>query len=180
LPWHISGDLKLFKEITYGSIVVMGRKTFDSIGKALPGRKNFIISASISNNGYTGENLPNCANTVKLYDISKAVTYKDGEPYYFKSLEAAFSAAASLKNTVKRSFDNKINKDNRYNNIFIIGGASVYRQALPFINKMYISFVKKNYKGNIYFPEFNIAEWNITEKQEYPDFIFTVFEKKQL
>jgi dihydrofolate reductase len=44
LPWHFSSDLKRFKEITLGNTIVMGRKTFESIGKPLPGRENFVLS----------------------------------------------------------------------------------------------------------------------------------------
>jgi dihydrofolate reductase len=44
LPWHFSADLKHFKELTLGSTIIMGRRTYDSIGKPLPGRKNFILS----------------------------------------------------------------------------------------------------------------------------------------
>ena len=44
LPWHFSADLKFFKNLTTGHTVIMGRKTFDSIGKALPNRKNIVVS----------------------------------------------------------------------------------------------------------------------------------------
>jgi dihydrofolate reductase len=44
LPWHFSADLKYFKQLTTGSTVIMGRKTFESIGKALPNRQNFVVS----------------------------------------------------------------------------------------------------------------------------------------
>ncbi len=44
MPWHLSADLKKFKQITMGSPILMGRKTFESIGRPLPGRKNIIIS----------------------------------------------------------------------------------------------------------------------------------------
>ena len=46
LPWHFSSDLKFFKQLTTGSTVIMGRKTFDSIGKPLPNRENFVLSRS--------------------------------------------------------------------------------------------------------------------------------------
>lgn len=49
LPWHLSEDLKRFKEITSGHTIVMGRKTFDSIGKVLPNRKNIVISSQLQN-----------------------------------------------------------------------------------------------------------------------------------
>jgi dihydrofolate reductase len=44
IPWHISEDLKFFKRTTLGHIIVMGRKTYDSIGKPLPGRENWVVS----------------------------------------------------------------------------------------------------------------------------------------
>lgn len=50
LPWHLSEDLKLFKAHTTGNIVIMGRKTFDSIGRPLPNRRNLVVSKSIQEN----------------------------------------------------------------------------------------------------------------------------------
>ena len=47
MPWHLSEDLRYFKKVTSGNTVIMGRKTFDSIGKPLPNRRNFVISSSI-------------------------------------------------------------------------------------------------------------------------------------
>jgi len=47
MPWHISDDLKLFKKITLGGTVIMGRTTFESIGKPLPGRNNIVVSATV-------------------------------------------------------------------------------------------------------------------------------------
>ena len=48
MPWYLSGDLKYFKRVTMGAPIIMGRKTFDSIGRALPGRTNIIIFNVIS------------------------------------------------------------------------------------------------------------------------------------
>lgn len=50
LPWHFPADLKYFKKMTLGSTVIMGRKTFESIGKPLPGRENFVLSRSAGTN----------------------------------------------------------------------------------------------------------------------------------
>lgn len=47
MPWHLSDDLKNFKKITMGKTIIMGRRTYDSIGKALPGRKNVILSRNL-------------------------------------------------------------------------------------------------------------------------------------
>lgn len=53
MPWHLPNDLKHFKNVTWGMPVIMGRKTFDSMGKALPGRKNIVITRQA---GWTAEN----------------------------------------------------------------------------------------------------------------------------
>ena len=54
LPWHLSEDLKKFKSITMGKPMIMGRNTFESIGKALPGRKNIILTRNLN---YSAENV---------------------------------------------------------------------------------------------------------------------------
>ena len=64
LPWHIPADLKYFKELTYGSPIIMGRKTFESIGRPLPGRHNIIITR---NSEYT------CDGCVVVFDIQGAI-----------------------------------------------------------------------------------------------------------
>lgn len=61
LPWHIPEDLKYFKQVTFGKPVIMGRKTFDSIGRALPGRKNIVISRD-SNWSHPGVTVYNSLN----------------------------------------------------------------------------------------------------------------------
>ena len=53
IPWHISGDLKFFKRTTLGHIIVMGRKTYDSLGKPLPGRENWVVSREADIAGVT-------------------------------------------------------------------------------------------------------------------------------
>ncbi|MCL2295379.1 MAG: dihydrofolate reductase [Spirochaetes bacterium] len=141
LPWHIPEDLKLFKQVTMGNIILMGRKTYDSIGKPLPGRKNFVVTRQASE--------------------SSAAQYEPGKVYYFKSLEDAIQASFRTDGTP-----------------FIIGGASVYEQALPFAQILYISLIKKDYAGDTYFPEFNLAEWNIIEEKDFTDFTLNVYTRK--
>ena len=147
MPWHIPEDLKLFKEITMGNIIIMGRKTFESIGKPLPGRKNFIVSASAFKDA-SGNNQNN------------SEANKSYKPFYFKSLEDAIQASFSTEG-----------------NPFIIGGASVYKQALPFAAKLYISLLKKDYEGDVYFPEFDLKEWKLIEEKDFADFTLNVFKR---
>ena len=144
LPWRLPEDLKLFKQTTMCNIIIMGRKTFESIGKPLPGRKNFIISASAFKNVIPLEN----------------GQYEPGKAYYFKSLEEAINASFLTEGVP-----------------FVIGGASVYKQALPLAKTLYISFVKKNYDGDAYFPEIDFKEWKLTEEKDFSDFTLKVFKK---
>jgi len=62
--------------------------------------------------------------------------------------------------------------------IFIIGGASIYAQALPFAQKMILSHIKKEYEGDTYFPSFNKEDWEVESEKDFPDFILTTYLKK--
>ena len=62
--------------------------------------------------------------------------------------------------------------------IFVIGGAAIFTQALPFVDTMFISYIKKEYEGDIYFPAFNKKEWKIIDKKDFPEFESVVMKKK--
>lgn len=116
LLWHISEDLKRFKSLTLGHHIIMGRKTFESIGKPLPGRVSVIISRQ--------ENLK----------IEGCVVVN--------SLDEAFEVA---KNDSEA---------------FIIGGGEIYKQALPIVDKIYLTRVHAGFAGDTFFPELNLSEWS--------------------
>lgn len=123
LLWHLPNDLKRFKFLTNNHTIVMGRKTFESIGRALPNRKNVIVSRNID------LKIENC------------------EVYH--SLESAMNAHAS-------------------EDIFIIGGAEIYKQALGMADKIYLTKVDTELEADAFFPSINEAEWELVkfEKQE--------------
>jgi dihydrofolate reductase len=135
LPWRIKEDLKLFKELTENNIVIMGRNTYESIGKPLPNRINIVI---------TSRNIPGV--------------------YTFSSIEGAIN------------YCNKINLDKK---IFIIGGRRIYDFCLSnnLINKMYISKIKKQYSGNIKFPDFNESDWNKELSRNFEEFDLWIYTK---
>lgn len=112
LPWGLSNDLKYFKKITTNNTVVMGRKTYESIGKALPNRKNIVISRD------------------------KSLKYKDAEIMH--------SQIELLKYSYE--YPNE--------NIFIIGGAEIYKLFLPYTNKLFITMIEDEVEGDTFFPEF--------------------------
>ncbi len=119
LPWDIPEDLKWFKKITYGHPVIMGRKTYESIGGLLPGRDNIIISKK------------------KGYSIPGARV--------FNSIEDAL-----------HEFDTS-----KGNEVFIIGGEEVFHKALEYTDRIYLTLVHREFKGDTFFPE--IPEFQFKE-----------------
>ncbi|MCB9358438.1 dihydrofolate reductase [Candidatus Woesearchaeota archaeon] len=134
LPWNIPEDLKNFKEVTKGNSVIMGLKTFESIGRPLPGRNNIILSLD-------PVEIPNCTVCTSIPEAIKA-----GEEF---------------------------GKD-----IFCIGGVSIYKQFVPIVEKLYISWIKKEYDGDMFFPEFDLDEWEPEETKEFNEFKFVIYKRK--
>jgi dihydrofolate reductase len=148
LPWHIPDDLKYFKAITIGKPIIMGRKTFDSIGKPLPGRLNIIITK----------------NTDLLIEECVVVN----------NLEAAISEAKNYFKT----------QDTEQEEIFIIGGAQIFKQSMEFVNKIYITEVHADYAGDVFFDELSDNDWievsrdlHDSENDKIP-FSFVTYKKK--
>ncbi|SDK00788.1 type 3 dihydrofolate reductase [Microbulbifer yueqingensis] len=115
LPWRISGDLQYFKRTTLGKPVVMGRKTFESIGRPLPGRDNIVISR----NPQWGAD-----GVISVSSLGQALAV------------AGESAVASGADEV-----------------MVIGGAEIYRQALPLARRLYLTEVDAEVEGDAFFPE---------------------------
>lgn len=109
IPWKIEGEQKRFRELTTGNTVIMGRKTYEEIGKPLPNRKNIVISKTAV---FEGEN----CRTVKSLD--EALEIADGD-------------------------------------IFISGGAALYKEALPLCEKLYITEIDASFDGDVFFPYFD-------------------------
>lgn len=114
LPWYIPQELKRFKEITMGHPIIMGRKTHESIGKALPGRTNIVITSD-----------PN---------------YTALECIIVHSLEEALRLASLTQG---------------HEEIFIIGGGEIYRQALPKADKLYLTKIEAEIGGDTFFPDYS-------------------------
>ncbi len=123
LLWHISEDLKHFKALTTGHPVVMGRKTFESLGRPLPGRTNVVITRQRID-------IPGC--TV-VHSLAEAV--------------ALFAPDEE---------------------IFIIGGAQIYAEALPLADRLCLTRVERAYEGDTRFPEWNPVRWRLTSSKRFP------------
>lgn len=123
LPWHLPADLKFFKQVTTGHPIVMGRKTFESIGRALPGRENIIITR---NENFTTQG---CTVIHSVSDIKE------------------------------------IEKQNN-EEIFIIGGAEIFKEAFPIANRLYITLIDESFVGETFFPNFDANEWELVSKEK--------------
>ena len=124
LIWHLPEDLKRFKEITSGHTIIMGRKTFESLGRVLPNRKHIILCNDME------MDIDN-ENVEILDDISK--------------------------------LDKYINSDEEN---FVIGGATIYKLLMPYVNKLYITKINQDFEGDVYFPEIKEAEWKEISKEK--------------
>ncbi|CAH0274705.1 Dihydrofolate reductase [Peribacillus sp. Bi96] len=119
LPWHLPADLQYFKKVTMGHPIVMGRKTFESIGRVLPGRENVIVTR---NQDFKAE------GCVVLHDILQIKTYAD-------------------------------NSDQE---VFVIGGAEIFKEILPVTDRLYITEIHETFEGDTFFPLINEKEWDKT------------------
>ena len=135
LLWDLPADMKYFREKTAGHTVIMGRKTFESIGYPLPKRRNIVITRG-----------PN-------YD-------KDG-----------IETTSSLENALKLFPKKEGQPKNKEEEIFIIGGAEVYKQAINVADKLYITHVDEMFTdADTYFPEITPDVWNeISSEKHNPD-----------
>ena len=123
LPWHLSSDLKRFKKLTMGHAIIMGRKTFESIGRLLPGRTTIVVTRQAD------------------YDGKGALV------------------AGSLDKALQLAQNNE--------EVFIVGGAEIYRTALPRIERIYLTSVRVDLEGDTYFPELELQDWKLTEQTEH-------------
>ena len=140
LLWHIKEDMRFFRTTTSGHPVIMGRKTFESLGsKPLPKRTNIVI------------------------------TRADRE------FEGALTAH-SLEEAIRMAGED--------DEIFVMGGAQIYREALSVVDRMYITVVERDYEGDTSFPDVDYSEWKLVdvvrhergEEYEYP-FEFRTYDR---
>lgn len=142
LPWHLPSDMKHFKETTTGHCIIMGQKTHESIGRALPARTNIVLT----------------------FDTN----FKSEGCITVTSIEEALRVA-SAKNESE---------------VFIIGGALIYKQFIEIANRLYITRIHKKFDGDVFFPEIDMKKWHLEKTEKHKkdnknpfDFDFEVYEK---
>jgi dihydrofolate reductase len=122
LPWRLPADLKRFKALTMGKPILMGRRTFESIGKALPGRENFVVTRD------------------RAYEAVGCRVFTD--------LDAAIAAADERE-------------------LMVIGGAQIYAQTLALAQRLYLTLVQAEVRGDVMFPEIDRAQWRVVSDETH-------------
>ena len=123
LPWGCPEDLKHFKALTMGHHIIMGRKTFDSIGKALPGRTTVVVTRNRS---------LKIAGCIIAHSLNEALAASAGD-----------------------------------SEIFVVGGAELYAQALPLANTLYLTEIQQEIIGDAHFPSINTRQWHEISRQTH-------------
>lgn len=144
LPWRLPRDLARFKDLTMGRPIIMGRRTFESIGRPLPGRLNIVLTR--------GADLADTGDVIVAGDLEAA-------------LKAAESAGAE--------------------EAFVVGGESVYREALPVCERIYATEVEARLEGDAWFPRIDPDSWRVLEEEHVPaddrnehSFTFKIYERR--
>ena len=121
MPWHLPGELEHFKRVTMGKPIVMGRRTWESIGRPLPGRQNIVVSRDPR---FHAEGCDVCP-----------------------SIEQALAAASGEE-------------------VMIIGGGEIYRQALPLARRMLLTLVDCASPADTWFPEWDAGNWTLVRQRD--------------
>jgi dihydrofolate reductase len=122
LLWHMPNDLKHFKDVTSGRTIIMGRKTFDSVGKPLPKRRNIVVTRQ-------DITIPGC-EVVKSVEDALALCKGEDE-------------------------------------VFIGGGAEIYKLAMPLTNRIYLTIIHHTFEADTFFPEIDKAEWKEVKREDF-------------
>ena len=140
LLWYLPADLQFFKKTTTGRSILMGRKTFESIGRALPNRRNIIISRDPNFKIEGGEVYPTIDLAIKACEMEDEV--------------------------------------------FIIGGASIYNQAFPKVDKIYLTQVDGSFDADTFFPTLDPTKWEVVWEESHTkdeknlfDFTFRILKR---
>ena len=133
LPWAPTGDLRRFKALTLGHPMVMGRRTYESIGRPLPGRTTIVVTRDRQ---WTADGV--------------LVSH---------SVDDALAAAAALDDEV-----------------FVVGGAEVYRQTLPFADRLVVTWVEQEPTGDTVFPDVDWTRWQETGREPHDGYSIVSYE----
>ncbi|MCI5075716.1 dihydrofolate reductase [Oricola sp.] len=140
MPWRLSSDLKRFKALTMGAPIIMGRKTFESIGRPLPGRLNIVVTRN--------------------YDWAAEGAMRVG------SLDAALELATAHLESAEPDPEDPDGPPE--DEIFVIGGGEIYAQAMGIADILHVTHVEAEVDGDTGFPAIDPEIWEAVEDEAVP------------
>lgn len=146
LPWHLPADLQYFKKLTLDHSIIMGRKTYESIGRPLPKRENIVI---------TRDSHFNAEKVIIVNSIEQAIKHCE---------------------------------DRNQEEVFIIGGDTIYKQTMSIADQLYITRVNTVIEhGTAFFPEIDLNVWDLISSEWHPkdeknqfDYTFELYAKRKV
>jgi dihydrofolate reductase len=158
IPWHLPEDFKWFKKMTTGNVVVMGRKTFESLGKPLPNRTNVILTRHPI---LVRRKHPDIFGTSTLGTRARGLRTE----YQLGLSKIGQRTEVRLQRNLLRLDPEEYSTD-----VFICGGAQIYEQALPLCSDLYLTRVKQTVEGDAFFPSFEQSFKRVSVIADTPEF----------
>ncbi len=152
LPWDIPEDMKFFREKTKGKAIIMGRKTFESVGHPLPNRLNVVVTRQKDYAPPVPAGGASSGETVICPDLKSAIDFCQGQ----------------------------ISKYGE--EIFIIGGGEIFRESLPLVDNVYLTRIHKDVEGDVTYPSLSPLEFALVESRDRTEpvpFTFQTFTRKK-
>lgn len=145
IPWHLPEDFKWFKQLTTGHVVIMGRKTFESLGKPLPNRINIVLSRQP---GRLQRDFPAVFGQAW---VARGKTQLPDRPHQFELPKLGGATTVDLR-IIKDVM--QLDPASSPLDFFIAGGAQIYAETLPLCSDLYLTLVKREVAGDAFFPPF--------------------------
>jgi dihydrofolate reductase len=160
IPWHLPEDFKWFRKMTAGNVVIMGRKTFEALGKPLPHRLNVVLTHHPI---LLRKRFPELFGQSTLGIRARALKH----PYQFELPRIASKGKTEVRLETELL---KLDPAQFSTDVFICGGAQIYEQALPMCSDLYLTLVKREVQGDARFPPFEERFYLAKTLLDTPDF----------
>ena len=171
IPWHLPEDFKWFKKMTLGKVVVMGRKTFESLGKPLPNRKNLILTR------HPRQLIRKHPDIFGHYKEWRGGSSLKQRPYQLRFVPLEGKPSGDIR--IFRSLE-MLDPEEFADEIFICGGAQIYEQVLPRCSDLFLTLVKRECEGDAFFPPFEDRFVLAEEIRDTPEFKILHYRHRQL
>ena len=173
MPWHIPGDFRRFKQVTMGGVLIMGRTTFESIGKPLPGRTTIVVSRSSGVTSHPSSPPRRASVAASIPTASKDGSGFGDEVKADRVKEAGNTTPVFWVTSVEAALDLAATLDAP---IFIAGGAQIYRAAWRYLTRLDITEVDLEPEGDARFPPID-ETWVEISREPHDGYSFVIYDR---